>query len=351
MRKVIATAVLTVVLAAAGYAQQNRDPAYFYPVLKDLIWGFINQAGEVVIPPRLIFTSAEPFSDGRAAVSVKHGDTSLVGYINRFGELAIPARFAEGLSFSEGLAAVQVGGRLTFYGKHGALEGGKWGFIDTTGKLVIPTQFESCREFSEGVAMVRDSIKGYFIDRFGKPVFEVAYSAIGRFSEGLGRVRDSANRIGYVDHKGNVVVPVQFGNAEDFSGGRAWVRQNSWSGAPWGAINRTGKLAIDTVFAEVRPFSEGLAAVKKGKVWGFIDTTGKFVIEPRFADALGFSEDLAPVAPVYLWGYCDRTGAMVIQPLSDLPGAFRHGLAKVWIDEEKLGYIDKTGKFVWGPTK
>ncbi|WP_081103996.1 WG repeat-containing protein [Leptospira weilii] len=48
-------------------------------------------------------------------------------------------------SFSEGLAAVQIGK--------------KWGFIDKTGNVVIPPQLEIASHFSEGLALaVRNQI-------------------------------------------------------------------------------------------------------------------------------------------------------------------------------------------------
>ncbi len=52
-------------------------------------------------------------------------------------KLAIAAQFARASSFSEGLAAVQVGEQGT----------GKWGFIDKSGRLVIPAEYRLGRGF------------------------------------------------------------------------------------------------------------------------------------------------------------------------------------------------------------
>lgn len=38
-------------------------------------------------------------------------------------------------------------------------------------------------------------------------------------------------------------------------------------------------------FDEVRPYSEGLAAVRQGEFWGFINHAGQLVIEFRFDNA------------------------------------------------------------------
>jgi hypothetical protein len=87
---------------------------------------------------------------------------------------------------------------------------------------------------------------------------------------------------------------------------------------------------------EIAPFSEGLAAVRKGSQWGFINEEGKLVIEFRDdiyvnpkadetkADILGvkypkFTEGLCLIkqtvedgVPVY--GFIDKTGTVVIKP-------------------------------------
>jgi hypothetical protein len=48
-------------------------------------------------------------------------------------------------------------------------------------------------------------------------------------------------------------------------------------------------------------------------------------------------------------GFIDKTGKIIINPQFDDAWGFREGLAKVWIGK-KLGYVDKTGKYVWNPT-
>lgn len=48
----------------------------------------------------------------------------------------------------------------------------------------------------------------------------------------------------------------------------------------------------------------------------------------------------------------DKTGRMIIPPrfADGATSGFFHGLARVWV-EDKMAYIDKTGKYVWAPTK
>lgn len=56
----------------------------------------------------------------------------------------------------------------------------------------------------------------------------------------------------------------------------------------------------------------------------------------------------------------DKAGKVVIKPQFDAAYGFREGLARVltgenadlgWVGDAKCGYVDKTGKYVWEPTK
>jgi len=50
------------------------------------------------------------------------------------------------------------------------------------------------------------------------------------------------------------------------------------------------------------------------------------------------------------WGFTGTAGRMVIEPHFDGAADFRHDLAAVWLDD-KLGYIDRSGNFIWQPSK
>ena len=102
---------------------------------------------------------------------------------------------------------------------------------------------------------------------------------------------------------------------------------------PRGYIDRSGKLVIDTKFADAEPFHEGLAAVctrsdPNGELgestWGFIDKKGKLVIWPQFNEVTRFRDGVAKVHVGGKW-------AMV----EDAPGWWIGG---VWY------LIDRSGK-------
>ena len=94
-----------------------------FPAVKDGKYGFIDLTGSFVIPP--IFTAAQNFSEGMAAV------------------------FIGGRSFIESYTGED--GRTARYISS---EKGKWGYIDRTGEIKIPPQFGGAHKFSEGLALV-----------------------------------------------------------------------------------------------------------------------------------------------------------------------------------------------------
>jgi hypothetical protein len=107
------------------------------------------------------------------------------GYADEKGNIVIKPQFEKALSFSEGLAAVQV--------EVNAAK--KWGFIDNTGKLVIPAKYVNTPgRFSEGKAAVRigDSSYDYemtYINTKGEKLMENVTWDLNTFHNGFAYVK------------------------------------------------------------------------------------------------------------------------------------------------------------------
>lgn len=82
-----------------------------------------------------------------------------MGYLNTRGEWAIEPQFDEARDFSDGLAAVNQGGKCHM--------GGEWGYINRTGQLVIPSRYSAAGQFNDGYACVRTGKRWYQIDAKG----------------------------------------------------------------------------------------------------------------------------------------------------------------------------------------
>jgi len=110
--------------------------------------------------------------------------------------------------------------------------------------------------------------------------------------------------------KNNISQP-QFDNVSSFSTeGLAAVKKAE----KYGYIDKTGKIIIQPQFDDAYSFHEGLAKVTRDKKYEFIDKTGKITIQPQFDYADSFKEGLAQVKKDGKSCYIDKTGKITIQP-------------------------------------
>lgn len=377
----------------------SRGPSGLYPVTK---WdatagvkriGFINNTGKLVIDYDRLPSSARlvgEFHEGRAAIflekkAVPPGSPVYdVGFIDESGNMVIPPRYFDARAFSEGLAYVQS---YEFRG-----------FIDLQGRPVIKTDNDVTRDFHEGLAAVSSSVRGRsgYIDRSGKMVIQKQYSFADDFSEGLAGVL-VGREFGFINTKGEMVISPRFVPRRGwyswdpiiatsrFSEGLAPVAIGSEFDRVYGYINRKGDFVIPPQFYAAQLFSEGLAFVakrdpvtKEATTAGWIDKTGQWVVTdvqghlpPNISKASfnphhyldwRYSEGLVHFH-VYssegrpLRGYMDQKGKVVIEPRRvNKAEPFVGGLARVFVkgDEgssDDYGYINKTGQFIWQYTK
>jgi len=321
--------------------------------------GFIDRTGQIVIP--LCFDTVGEFSEGLA----RFERDGRWGYIDPSGNIVIEPTFPWAEEFHEGLAHVQVTGTVLGYD-------GRWGYIDQTGKIAIPPNSgrmlsDSGGEesaFHEGLAMIEVGDKTIpprkgFIDKSGKLVIPARFTYVYPFSEGLAAATESESGDtgwGYIDKSGNWAIPPRFDWASSFQFGLAPVNQKK----DCGYVDKKG----DQVLRLPAPggkqdcasawgdFTDGLSRWLFGKKYGFIDRSGKTVIPPQFDLTYGFSEGLAAVQIGKKWGYIDKTGRLVIAPQEFWNvKPFHNGLAQVQTKDGSVGYIDGSGKYVWGPRK
>lgn len=331
------------------YAQQTKATLQLRPIQQNGKWGYIDSTGKIVIKPQ--FVSAEEFSEGLAAIENEDGKH---GYIDESGVVVIEPRFDNWTDFSEGLAAVSV----KF----------EWGYIDRTGKWAIPPQFAEGRPFSDGLALVEVPLNGkagfppapskhVFIDKTGKVVLDPKDDILnGTFSEGVGTVQfitKTGVSAELIDKSGRTILAVQDIETRGFSEGLVPAKKNK----RWGYLDTKGQFVIEPHFEEAHSFSDGLAAVLVGDKWGFIDHSGRCVITPRYGIGYDsrnhdFSEGLALVYFQDRCVYIDKVGKIEIRVECTQAGQFAGGIASVRTGEEpreERGYINKQGRFVWGP--
>ncbi len=219
--------------------------------------------------------------------------------------------------------------------------------MDVLGRVIIPPRFSFGLEFLEGRAPVMIGKRWRYIDHSGAPAFAGEFGNAERFSEGRAFVIAAPRKYGYIDIDGNIVIKGKYRWADHFSEGRALV----YAGGYAGFVDSNGVEAIGLQYKAACGFSEGLAAVLNDKKWGYVDRSGEVRIPFQFEQpfASPFRDGLAGVRdPAGDTGFIDPKGATVIAPRFRFAYGFSEGLAAVQVGE-RWGYIDTGGDFVIEP--
>ncbi len=181
---------------------------------------------------------------------------------------------------------------------------------------------------------------GYNLESTGEIVIPLKYDNAYDFSEGLAIVKLNG-KYGFIDKTGKEVIPLKYDNADSFREGLAWVELNG----KYSFIDKTGKEVFPLKYDFAFPFTEGLAVVELNGKHGYIDKTGNEVIPLKYDLALPFSEGMARVTLNGKDGFIDKTGKEVIPLKYDDASLFSKGKAKVKLNGETF-YIDKNGNRV-----
>jgi hypothetical protein len=312
--------------------QQKAHDQELLPVKIDGKWGYIDTSGKLRIAAQ--YSDVEDFGElsvDLAAVAADH----LWGFIDYKGNWVIEPRFH--------LAENCVGGFMAV-----EMDDGKWRFINRDGDLVDGTGYDRVQCFVDGPpAVITEGDNAWtYLDVKHSRLLPVRQNIPEGFDEGL--VPMKAGSIwGFVDESGAFVIPPKFDEARGFSEGLAAVRLRD----KWGYADKSGAIVIPPQFGWAYGFAEGMGGVKFESKYGFINHQGKFVVQPVFQDVREFSEGLAAVEKDSKWGYIDKEGNVVVEPRFEnnaLP--FRRGIAQVRLWGGEIGYINKSGEYVWKPT-
>ena len=302
-------------------------------VRKNGKYGFIDKEGKEIISCK--YDEAIGFNEGLAVVK-KDGK---YGFLDKKGKEVIPFIYSSANAFSNGLSAV---------GKDG-----KYGFINKKGETIIPFVFDYAESFNGESTIASKGDKSVIINKEGKIVKEFESGYLRDFSEGLAIYEKDENdelRYGYVDEKGNLIIPRKFYSLRGiygiFEDGFASVYK--YAEGKFGVIDKSGKEVLPFKFESDILYSEELFLVYNNGKAGYYDTNGKCVIPCEYETATPFYEGLAAVEKGGLWGFIDKSGKMLINPVFDDVNSFSDGLAVVK-KNDKYGIVDKNGKSTFSP--
>jgi len=211
------------------------------------------------------------YSDGIAVA--QKGDK--FGIVNENREVVLPFEYSE--------IVLPDAKRSTTYNKYRYImvrdSSGKCGIVDNTGKIIVRPQY----------AEIIHGAGGIIID-------DCEYIMVRHAVE---------NKLGYIDLKGKVAIPLKYDNVLPFVGGLAAVEQNG----KWGYINKSGAMVIQSLYSGANSFVGNYAVVKKTTKWGTIDKKGKIVI-PLVYDKIfdDFSDGFSIVQNEGKFGAIDNMG-------------------------------------------
>ena len=336
-------------------------------------YGIINEQGKVIIPLKYL-RDFNNFHEGLVGLGKKNDSGRYVfGFLDTLNQEVVPFEYDGAEYFSEGLAAV--------------CKGKLWGYINKKGEVVINYQFDEAGEFENGYAFVKHNKKWGLINKKGTLKLPFIYKDnYGKVVDGLIPARDSTYKFGVVDTNNNIVVPFKYDWVCSFSDNRASVKKSDAEGY----INEKGeeiipcqfKFAgrfkngiadvwsanrnmndnpeqIDTIgnfinkqndkqhFVDVMYFLDGIALVKNydGK-WGFIDKSGHEIIACQFDNAGHFSAGIAPVKKGGKWFFIHKDGSIAINDSFDEVITLFNKGKLIAVKNGKYGMIDTMGNVV-----
>ncbi|AIQ13442.1 WG repeat-containing protein [Paenibacillus durus] len=164
-------------------------------------YGYIDEEGKTVIKPQ--FTTALPFSEGRAAVNIAETYQNAYGLIDRNGTFVIQPNYEYIQQLGENRVALG-----TPLKPAEPFRGSSYTIADAvTGRILGAHPLRGVNNYSEGLASVYDEQETYFIDRSGNRAAQppvVPGSGTLSFSGKLIRA-DVDQRTSYYDRNGRQV--------------------------------------------------------------------------------------------------------------------------------------------------
>ncbi len=257
----------------------------------------------------------------------------------------------------------------------------KYGVLDQNGKTVHAPEYDKITYFFGDFAFGSKGNTWFVLNNDGS-VIEISEKIkdIKKYRDGLAPFVSLDGKFGFLNNKGEIIVPAQYEGAGYFSSGLAWVRNAE---KKIGFIDKTGKLAIQHKYDWVKEFDEeaertvvktgeqffilkkdgseitvqgathlkafnnGIAEASSGEKWGFVDKNGNWIVEPKYDKLQFFVNGYGRVRLNGLWGVVDKKGTVVIEPKYAQIEEFFDGLAAYNPGEKQgWGFVDTKGNII-----
>ncbi|MCR9172517.1 MAG: WG repeat-containing protein [bacterium] len=201
------------------------------------------------------------------------------------------------------------------------------------------------------------------IDSSGNVLFEIEAERVYEFSNGMARIQQ-VNLVnnqwvrgkGYINTKGEVVIPCIYDKVKDFVDGRAWVQKKGSD--TWTLIDKQGNVIPTKPYEKVGYIMEGYSdriAVYNNGLMGWIDRDGNEVIPCQYIGSSTFDKEfglacVTKAGTTEAYGFIDKEGKVVIPFQYKQAGhsSFHNGYCRVTVGGKTV-LINEKGEVQFTP--
>jgi hypothetical protein len=245
----------------------------------------------------------------------------------------IPARFERGMPFSEGLAAVSIGGR--------------YGYIDERGEIVIEPRFDLGGEFTHGLAEILIGDKTGVINRKGEivvqPMFQRAVPLTSTVIVAVEGTWKSGSYPGFETLPGLAGSAYELHKSGLYHVAGYWVRRPDLRRV--GVFDREGRGLI---------WASDRTGYRDRDLYGLLASDGEWIVQPQYEYVGPLIDERATVRKlvdgVELSGAVDPTGQIKVPLRTWALYYWKNGLANAQESYQggKQALIDNNGNILGG---
>ncbi len=181
--------------------------------------------------------------------------------------------------------------------------------MDKSGHVLFPPTYEFIGEFCDGMAEVVSGGKGGFINAKGELVIPLQFSACYPFRGGLAEVMSFDKKRGLIDTSGRFISPLG-DSVPLFVGGYYESMKDNFVGL----IDKTGAWILPPVYSSIQVVPEQmLAIVSKGGKHGVVSLADTRVIDCQYDSLLSIDPEHFLASLDKKWSVLDKTGKQVYQ--------------------------------------
>lgn len=368
---------------------QMTDPHInLYPApsktVQGVKWGYINEKGKMKI--KQIYDHAMDFQENGLAIVEVNGK---FGLIKPDGTYLVQPRYESIYPFSEGRAVViddegfkviDEKGKIvtikpyTFIGSYSndravfsqlTGEGSYlYGYLDRQGKEIIPAKYILANDFYDEKAVVKTAPQEFaLINKNGETLYKYQYSYVGNHGNGLLPFKEKEDgKFGYIDFKGNVVIPPQFTMAQPFEFGFAVVNVGESFKIQYKLIDTKGNFIFPESYNDIRLLSKNRAAIgiPRDKDWPYLGSKyalatvdGKILTDFKFSSILDFKGGLASAWTGEETFFITKNGTRASNfPIVQGDGtlSLEGSIIRANVDQ-RMAYYNRSGQIIWQQNK